>query len=129
MKKIEFNKNEKWDCFTFYNIYEDKGEKYIKFVAQFDRCDKGKEYLSWEYTPYPDNMCEKISKLTEWDVYYGLDKLINENKINLHSFYFEPDIVFNYANKHIKGLKGDGSIHLDLLKINKNTPCGDYYGM
>ena len=125
MKKMSFDKKEKWDLHTFYRIYMEDNVKMIKFIGMTDRGDAGKNYLSW-FCVFCDERCKMpLEEFLLWDVYYQKDTLFkNSNNIETE---VSPLECYNQVNEWVKG-DGNGSLFKKLFDLTENTLCGYYYG-
>lgn len=132
MVKKFFNKNDRWDMAIFYSIYklEEGKEKRFSFIAQMTREFGTHIYSDYGYITYPYNSVE-LSKLLEWDIYYGIEKLCTKGlDLYIDPFYTicEPQEAFEVANMYIKGgKKNKGRTELKLSDVTEETPCGDYF--
>ena len=153
MDKIykEFKKDDPlWDQLIFYTIYTKDNKKYLKTRGWTFRYDADRSFEEWGYYMPRDkyNMIdEELDKLLEWnDIDYGIYQYKKENNLPEdlildsipgtwnNEFYFirdygNPEMAFNAANKMVLGEDEKGSKHLDLVKITKNTPNGNYFGI
>lgn len=101
--------NEYWDC-DYYSIYEENGEKYIKFWGYFYECDEAiefcnayiklKEFLNDRSMRYAVEVSAKqyITSMTE-------DEAIEE----MNTYY-----------------NGNPPVPYPLEDVTMETPCGDY---
>lgn len=125
MKKMNFDKKEKWDLYSFYCIYMENDIKMIKFIGVTDRGVTNKNYLSWLCVFCEENCKMPLEDFLLWDVYYQKDILFkNTNNIETE---MPPLECYTQVNKWVKG-DGDGSMFKKLLDLTESTLCGYYYG-
>lgn len=128
MKKIfKFDKRDNsWELCKFYKIYMKDEVKMIKFFGMTDRCDTGKNYLSWICVYCKDDCEMPIEDFLLWDSYYQLDHLM-ENCEDNYEVELEPYECFEQVNKWVLA-DGNGSYFKKILDLTECTPCGYYYG-
>lgn len=147
----EFQKNNPlWDQLIFYTIYTKDNKKRLKTRGWTFRYNANRSFEEWGYY-MPHNKInmidEELDKLLEWnDIDYGIYQYKKEKNLPedlifnsipgtwSDGFYFvrdygDPEMAFNAANKMVLGDDGKGSRHLDLVKITKDTPVGNYFGI
>lgn len=139
----KFQKDDKnWSETIFYTIYNKENIKRIKIRGFTYTFWSTNSYKERDFHRFPDRKIdEDLNVLLEWgDINYGLSQYKQKNHItdniqielieNAEANEYLGDIqqTFNFANEMVLGEKGEGSKELDLWDINKDTPCGDYFG-
>ena len=147
----QFNKEDNfWDRLIFYTIYQKDNKKFLRTRGWTFRYDANRSFDEWGYylPLHKSNMIdEELNKLLEWnDITYGIYQYKKEKNLPddliLESIpgswddndrfiveYGDPADAFRAANKMVLGEDGKGSKFLDLCKVRRDTPCGNYFGV
>lgn len=131
----KFNKNDYWNDLDFYKIYYNNHykEKYIWLLSFTRREYDQHTYADWCFGYYPDNLQASLDKVIEWDVNYGIEKYIfNEKGYDIYTdgdlVKSNPEVCFNEANKMLNCIKNQECIYLPFSEITIDTPVGYYFG-